>query len=246
MDPILIAGMHRSGTSILTKCLKSLGLYIGSDTDIKHYESQLFVNANELILSQANCTWDNIHNYKFVDDYLTNYLYQRTCNYIKHGDKYLDENLRKKYNWGWKDPRNTITYNIWFNIFKKAKILYIIRNPIDVAISLYNRELAYRNDFLKAISFNNELLNNNNIKIQRSIRMLNINEALLLCSEYIEYIFNAINKLDNNKYLIIRYEDLLNNTFNILKEVSVFCNLPIDDKSISNACKYIRKKNHSG
>ena len=50
-------------------------------------------------------------------------------------------------NWGWKDPRTTITFPIWLQVFPKAKILHILRNGVDVAISIYRRSLVQQMKF---------------------------------------------------------------------------------------------------
>ena len=44
-SPIIIAGMHRSGTSMVTNILKKLGLTIGSKLDSNH-ESIFFQRIN--------------------------------------------------------------------------------------------------------------------------------------------------------------------------------------------------------
>ena len=38
--------------------------------------------------------------------------------------------------WGWKDPRNVFTLPLWLRVFPEAKIIYIVRNGVDVAASL--------------------------------------------------------------------------------------------------------------
>ena len=41
--------------------------------------------------------------------------------------------------WGWKDPRNTFTLDRWMDLFPKARIVHVIRNGMDVALSLNMR-----------------------------------------------------------------------------------------------------------
>jgi len=41
--------------------------------------------------------------------------------------------------WGWKDPRNTITLGAWLSVLPRANIIHVIRNGIDVALSLWRR-----------------------------------------------------------------------------------------------------------
>jgi hypothetical protein len=44
--------------------------------------------------------------------------------------------------WGWKDPRNSVTLPIWLSLFPQAKVIHVVRNGIDVSISLHQREVS--------------------------------------------------------------------------------------------------------
>ena len=56
--PIIIVGMHRSGTSLVTRLLEQLGLFVGCEKD-ENNESLFFQELNDWILCQAGATWDN-------------------------------------------------------------------------------------------------------------------------------------------------------------------------------------------
>lgn len=45
--------------------------------------------------------------------------------------------------WGWKDPRNSITFGLWREIFPNAKVIVIQRHGLDVALSLRTRRRKY-------------------------------------------------------------------------------------------------------
>lgn len=160
IQPIIIIGMHRSGTSMLFKMLKDLGLFIGIDLD-DNLEARFFVNRNEKILNICNATWDNpepldnlINNYH-VRRKITNYLHDDIRSFSilsflgpKKFFKYKSL-LKLDFKWGWKDPRNTFLLPFWLDIFPKAKFIHIYRNGIDVANSLAYRELQRINGALK-------------------------------------------------------------------------------------------------
>lgn len=151
MPPVIIIGMHRSGTSMITAMLRSLGLFIGWEID-NHDEALFFVTRNEKILNSCNGGWDN----PTVVEYLFDHADMRDKLIGKLNSdlwslsvlSYLGPNnfLRYKsvYNfdlpWGWKDPRNTILLPLWLDLFPDAKIIHIYRNGIDVAQSLSFRE----------------------------------------------------------------------------------------------------------
>ena len=56
-------------------------------------------------------------------------------------DAWRYQELRRlDYPWGWKDPRNVYTVDLWKEIFPAARVLHIYRHPLDVARSLQRRE----------------------------------------------------------------------------------------------------------
>ena len=44
--------------------------------------------------------------------------------------------------WGWKDPRNTLTSAVWLRFFPGARIVHVVRNGIDSALSLQRRAIT--------------------------------------------------------------------------------------------------------
>ena len=64
---VCIAGMHRSGTSMVTSLLKDCGLYLGAEEDLIEkapdnaegfWENKKFVGLNEDIVAHFGGTWD--------------------------------------------------------------------------------------------------------------------------------------------------------------------------------------------
>src|SRR4029078_4409137 len=41
--------------------------------------------------------------------------------------------------WGWKDPRNSLTLPFWQNLVPSMKTLIMVRNPLEVAHSMKER-----------------------------------------------------------------------------------------------------------
>lgn len=149
--PVIIMGMHRSGTSMVTKVLKDLGLFVGWALD-GNYEAPFFRDRNEKILHGCSGSWDNptvVHQLlndalirgKVVEFLSKDLMSLHVFSYL--GPRYFVQ-YRSVFNidspWGWKDPRNTVLLPIWRDIFPEAKIIHIYRNGIDVAASLCKRE----------------------------------------------------------------------------------------------------------
>ena len=148
-SPILISGMHRSGTSMVTKILNKCGLLIGNKLD-SNSESLFFQRINIWMMSLLGSSWDCPKSFENIDqevkeniivqlnkllDSRTNSLYFGWSSIIKKGS-FNEINSP----WGWKDPRNSFTASIWKEVFPDLRAIYIIRHPIDIAESLFKRQ----------------------------------------------------------------------------------------------------------
>ena len=126
----VILGMHRSGTSFLSRCLQLGGVDIGHTLIRGHYENADFVHLNDKILQLAGGSWDNPPDegkIKIVEDKLSNEI----INVI---------NKNKKDMWGWKDPRTSLTIRGYLpHLSEDVYIIAIFRNPSLVAESLRRR-----------------------------------------------------------------------------------------------------------
>lgn len=233
-SPIIILGMHRSGTTMLTKILESMGLFVG-DKKRKNYEATFFQHINKWLLYQANTTWDFPTNFRYVDtDYNKSLL-----PYVK---EYLGSPLRIKYwgkknfvksvgfenapfPWAWKDPVNCITIDFWKTIFPDAKLIHIYRNPIDVAESLRLRE-GKRNSNRKLTSGQKirKYFLHRDYKFVQSYYVQNIDNGINLWIEYERLNRMALMKYESETYSI-KYEDFLLNPMPYLEELTNFCNL---------------------
>ncbi|MDZ7724825.1 MAG: sulfotransferase [candidate division KSB1 bacterium] len=149
--PVIIIGMHRSGTTLLAKLLKQAGLWIGNDL-IDTWESRFFLNRNEKILNAGGGSWaspecaEAILGHSSLRRALTLELKQDASSafcagylglkrYIKHRSLF---NLQEP--WGWKEPRTMLLLPLYLDIFPGAKVIHIVRNGVDVAASLARRE----------------------------------------------------------------------------------------------------------
>ena len=80
--PVIILGMHRSGTSMLSRILEKLDIFMGWRKE-ENNEALFFLKFNDWILKQANATWDNPYNYKFVEENFKNLMSKLAERYIK-------------------------------------------------------------------------------------------------------------------------------------------------------------------
>lgn len=146
-SPFIIIGMHRSGTSFLSRLFHESGIMMGEDQS-ENAESYFFQRINKQLLANAGASWDTpcttgtepitFHEGSFFFDFLRSR--SKPWNFFKFATQGL---------WGFKDPRTTFTIDYWLkNYFPNARVIHIYRNGLDVAISLLrrnhlNRESGY-------------------------------------------------------------------------------------------------------
>jgi len=144
--PVAIAGMHRSGTSMVAKALHLAGLFLGEEADLVdptpdnpdgYWENARFVAVNDEILAALGGGWDNPPPVprRFEEDVRLRGLRRRA--------KRLADEFRTKDPWGWKDPRNSLTVPLWLQLVPELKVVVCLRNPLAVALSLHQRYFSY-------------------------------------------------------------------------------------------------------
>ena len=149
--PTILVGMHRSGTSMIARLLKEMGLFIGWELE-NHDEAVFFLKRNDKILKSSNAGWDNPLPVKNLLEH--DQMRKRVALQLKkdmdslQALSFLGPKKYLKYRsichldipWGWKDPRSSVLLPIWLDIFPNAKIVNVYRNGVDSAESLYVRE----------------------------------------------------------------------------------------------------------
>lgn len=246
--PIIILGMHRSGTSLLSRILEETGIFMGHKKDDNN-EALFFLKFNDWILKQANATWDNPYNYTLADEEFKDLIVKIAKKHIKSLRRIEYSGFKKglKYRrledidfpWGWKDPRNSFTLDIWLKVFPSAKIVHIYRNPIDVANSLRNRVLKTRKKF--KWSFKKEIklfFTRGFLEYGDSIRVLYLEEGVKLWKEYITRVL-TLEKTLNLDFIHIKYEDFLEKPEFILKELYRKLGIEINDDKLEKIIKNI-------
>ncbi len=208
-QPVIIAGMHRSGTSMITHILKQTGLYLGRDEDILgasadnekgHWENILFLSLNDKILAKLGGGWD------FPPSLADGWENGTDLDTFKEDANNLIAQFSKYPYWGWKDPRNSLLIPFWKSLLPNAKIVICVRNPIEVAKSLHKR-----NYFSRAAS-------------------------LYLWLDYTQKLNKSIQNCD---YIITHYDTWFYNPQAELKRITEFIGLPITDEIIHTACSEV-------
>ncbi|MEN8134878.1 MAG: sulfotransferase [Thermodesulfobacteriota bacterium] len=235
-DPVIIVGMHRSGTTILAKLLSECGLFIGKKLDT-HNEAIFFKSLNDRVLHIAHTYWDNPLNIEHLfSNKRTSGAVEIEMRKVVSGKDFLFdyvgwENTLKFFrnpffSWGWKEPRTTVTLPLWLSIFPKAKIIYVYRNGIDVANSLTEREKK------RIGSINSPFF---------SLRCLNLMESFHLWEEYNRMLIEHLSLFPDVPVHKIRYEDLIDNPKERLRDMLEFIGLPCKSRQLSKCTTAINK-----
>ena len=132
--PVIILGMHRSGTSCLTGSLEEAGLHLGAVNEKSRCnekgtrENLAFMELNDEVLASQNAAWDNPP---------TERIHWRRDH--KVWCKHLIEATAHKRIWGFKDPRTIFTLDGWLEVMPDVRLVATFRDPFAVAQSLSKR-----------------------------------------------------------------------------------------------------------
>jgi len=138
---VCIAGAHRSGTSMLTRLLHTCGLYLGPENDLMppqadnpegFWEHLGLVALNDELLNELGGAWDLPP--KADEDFT-----HARLDPLRLKARLLIEKFDSADVWGWKDPRNSLTLPFWQSLLPGLKTLIIVRNPLEVAYSMRQR-----------------------------------------------------------------------------------------------------------
>ena len=141
---VCILGMHRSGTSLVSRLLNVLGVYLGpeehlmrpsSDNPAGHWESRPIKEINDEILSILGGSWEEPPPLPAGWERGPELAAPR-----RRARKVIESDFAESELWGFKDPRNSLTLPFWQRILDPMRYVICLRNPLDVAASARARE----------------------------------------------------------------------------------------------------------
>lgn len=203
---VIILGMHRTGTSMTGGLLSRLGVDMGREllgrkwsNPFGHFEDKNFLELNKRILQTAGGGWDSPPRKETI-------LSQR--------DKFMGEikNLtsgRKPKIWGWKDPRTSLTIELYLPCLANPYFLVCRRDPNSITESLKRR---------------------NKMEIKVGKRLAEIYE------ERIDDFFNEHPELQK---LDLFYEEITSNPEKWIKKIVDFLEIRVSEKKYREAVKLI-------
>lgn len=140
---VCVLGMHRSGTSALTRVLNILGAYLGpesmwippaDDNPTGFWEFEPFVRINRSILKRFGGSSMNPPN--FADGWEVSPSFN---DLREQAISVIAAQFSGSCFWAWKDPRACLTLSFWQQILPGMDYVFCVRHPGDVAASLKRR-----------------------------------------------------------------------------------------------------------
>ena len=133
-DPVLLLGMHHSGTSIVAEVLHRHGVFMGAD--MAHYESRFFtLEIDDELVMGGGASWAAVP-ILGVDDVLAKLDVVRREIESKGLKRYRQAGYDGRSRWGFKDPRACVTLPLFLEVFPRAQLVHVVRDARDVAESL--------------------------------------------------------------------------------------------------------------
>ena len=134
---LLVAGFHRSGTSLVCQLLHRAGLFLGYDllgttfsNPHGHFEDTEVLNLHEQILADNGQTW--LVDKPFLP-VITDLHWRRMQQIVKKRNEEYDL-------WSFKDPRVCLFMMIWKHVLPDCKVLMVYRHFSDTTYSLGRRQ----------------------------------------------------------------------------------------------------------
>jgi hypothetical protein len=256
VSPVIVIGMHRSGTSMITRMLETMGLFVGERKDDNH-EAHFFMDIDLWLIAQCGGSWEYpapIYNLvensgvrALTTDYVAHLLRSPRASSYLGWRKYLRYRDVAKLGvpWGWKCPLTTYTLPLWLDIFPEARVIHIYRHGIDVANSLRARmRREMRRTWLQELYYRMPALYWIKPKTGgfiSSFRCASLEGGLTLWEEYLCEARKHVRNLEG-RAIELKYEDFLANPATALRQLAAFCNLPLSDKVLEQAARHVKKE----
>lgn len=198
---IIILGMHRSGTSVLTQICQSMGAYLGEKNELMSaradnpdgfFENNEIVCINEKILYLSGRKWYDLEPVNLDFDN------SQIISAARELESIIRKMLQKNDIVAIKDPRIALILPLWNKVLNELKVqvdyIWEFRNPLEVADSLRRRDGYSRR------------------------------HSLLL---WVHYNLCILDFLKDRNYLLINYKDILGNS-QVLNELSRVFNVQMN------------------
>lgn len=145
MQPLIVLGMHRSGTSLAASLLEAAGLDVGqrlleanASNPKGHFEDADFVEFHRAVLGRLGLN---------DDGWLASAVPPVPDALVAKARALVERKALRARAWGWKDPRTVLFLPLWQALVPDARFAVVYRAPWEVVESLFKRgDVAFADD----------------------------------------------------------------------------------------------------
>jgi len=215
---LVITGMHRSGTSVISQWLNKCGLHLGENLlgasigNIEgHFEDVDFINFHEEVLRSQQLSHTGL-----VDK--SSLKLDRAAKEKLKG--IIESKNQTNAHWGWKDPRTCLFLSAYRDILPTAYYLVIIRDVESIVSSLVYREFKTRDTKKRGLIdglfwkyFKRKLLLHQHYTAYTE-------SFLKVCIAYYDSILQHLEQLPKDYYYAVDYNFLKNNSNKVFQHLT--------------------------
>jgi hypothetical protein len=205
-DILVVTGMHRSGTSLITHWLHECGLQVGESLleagkgNVEgHFEDLEFLKIHEEILTGKGADADGLR--PPFDVIPTRYEKAKMKAIISVKNAIYPQ-------WGWKEPRTCLFLGTYAELLPDAKYLVVVRDYKEVIQSLLKRDFSHIDEKYQRKGWPYRIIWK---YIYRPIRLKkqyekNYSNYLKAWVAYNRMILKTLHSLPENRYLVVNYK----------------------------------------
>lgn len=202
---LVIVGMHRSGTSLITNWLEKCGLQIGERLEQAaignvdgHFEDLEFKTLHEEVLVSKHLPATGL--VETCDTCLSVYQVEKLKSIIKVKNELYEQ-------WGWKDPRTCLFLDTYRELLPGPKYLVIVRDYHSVINSLLKRDFAEIDKKYRSRKFVQRMVWNifRRKRRQKLYYDKNAERYLKVWLTYNQEILKAVRNIPEEDYLVVNY-----------------------------------------
>jgi len=205
---LMVVGMHRSGTSLISNWLYRCGLQLGEHMleagtgNVEgHFEDVEFLRMHEEILTSNAFPASGFVYDKVID--ISVYQLEKLKSVIK-----VKNQLYRQ--WGWKEPRTCLFLDLYRELLPNSKYLVIVRDYSAVVHSLLKRDFAEHEDkYLHRKKLQRFVwLYLRRGKSSRKFYKERAEDYLKVYIEYNQHILDTLKQLPSEDYMVVNYSML--------------------------------------
>jgi len=147
LNPVIITGMHRSGTSLTASLIQKIGVKLGEqllEADVfnptGYFEDVDFLEFQRTVLKAMSPSGD------FSSHTDWGWTERETLDrsllptYIEKAQALIQAKQQRSQIWGWKDPRTSLLLDFWHQLLPDARYFFVYRVPWDVVESILRQK----------------------------------------------------------------------------------------------------------